>query len=152
VEGAPFEPADLRSLYGLDMDSFQLGSAARRMLLADWFVTVATEFGLDFSQRGSSGETITIGNPTEFHVIGDHIEADPYLTFTASDPSQQSTVDQISQKAQARVATGDFGGVAWYSAELPEVDFQISPFSLLGPLLNRLGGQTRISGLPNPRS
>lgn len=124
----------------------QLDVAARRMLLADWFAQIANESGLGLNQRGSSSDRFTIGDPNGFHVVADFIDEDPFLKFSASDATRQNVIDDISTKAAVRVARGDFGGVAWYSTELHEIELQFSPFSVMGSLLHRLGGQTRIAG------
>ena len=56
----------------------------RRMLLADWFATLARESGFDFKQQGKSGEAFTLGGPNAFHVTAHFIEASPFLNFVAS--------------------------------------------------------------------
>ena len=119
---------------------------ARRRLLADWFVRVAGESGLEFGQRGSGGDRFTIGDPRAFHVVADFIEEAPFLRFVASDANRQDLVDDISSRASDHVDAGDFGGLAWYSTVLHEVEFGLSPFSVMGPLLQRLGSPTRIAG------
>lgn len=137
----------------LCMARAELDLKSRRMLLADWFIFLARESGLDFAQQGSGGETFTIGDPRSFHVVAHFKEDAPFLQFVASDASQQKDIDDIAAKAAHHLDRGDFGGVAWYSTELNEVDLELSPFSLMGSLLQRLGSQTRIQGwrrLGNP--
>lgn len=116
------------------------------MLLADWFVRLAGDHGLEFGQRSSADDRFTIGDPNAFHVVADLIEAAPFLRFVASDSSHQDLVDRISMEASLRVDAADFGGTVWYSTELHEIELEFSPFSLMGPFLQRLGSQTRIAG------
>jgi hypothetical protein len=117
------------------------------MLLADWFTRLARELDLDFTQYGTSGQAFTLGDPTSFHVTAHFVDTPPFLNFIASDPSRQGLVDAIIPKAVAQVESGEFGGVVWYSTEFHEVEFKLSPsFSFWGPLLQRLGSQTSITG------
>lgn len=124
----------------------QLDLRIHRMLLADWFVCLARESGLDFTQRSSSGQAFTVGDRSAFHVVAHFTENPPFLKFVASDTSRQNLVADIVTKAVSHVERGDFGGIVWYSTELPEVELRSSPFSLMGPFLQRLGSQTRIAG------
>jgi len=124
----------------------QLDLRAVRMLLADWFARLARDAGLPLSQYGSSGEAFTLGSPNEFHVTARFIQEPPFLRFVASESSRQELVDKLCHEAGSRVEVGDFGDTAWHSASLPAVGFQLaSPFSI-GPLLQQLGSQTRITG------
>jgi hypothetical protein len=119
-----------------------------RMLLADWFANLAGQSGLDFEQHGSSGEAFTLGAPNAFHVTAHFIEKPPFLNFVPSDPGRQGVVDAIVREAVGRVERGDLGGRVWYSTELHEVEYKPSslPITGWGPLLQRLGNQTRILG------
>jgi hypothetical protein len=116
------------------------------MLLADWFVCLARESGMEFDQRGSSGNRFILGSPKDFHVAADFIDDDLLLAFTASDSGRQGVVNDIARKAFDRLAAGDVGGAVWYSTEFHEVKLDFPPFSIMGPLLQRLGSQTRILG------
>ncbi len=116
------------------------------MLLADWFAHLARESDLHFNQHGTSGQAFTMGAPNAFQVTAHFIETPPFLDFVASDPDRQDVVDAIVPKALGHVERGDFGGVAWYSTELHEVEFKLFSSSLMGPFLQRLGSQTRIAG------
>jgi hypothetical protein len=127
------------------MAGIDLELSARRMLLTDWFVRLAQESNLDLSQRSSNGERFTIGDQKAFHVIAHFTKEAPFLNFVASDDSRQNLIDEISAKAAGYVEARDFGGVVWYSTELHEVKIEFSPFSVMGPLLQRLGSQTRIA-------
>lgn len=124
----------------------QLDLKTRRMLLADWFMFLARERGLDVAQQGSGGERFTIGDPSSFHVVAHFKEEAPFLEFVASDPGRQKLIDDTAAKAADYAKRGDLGGVAWYSTELHEVGFEFSALSLMGGLLQRLGSQTRIQG------
>lgn len=124
----------------------QLDVRIARILAADWFRRLAGEAGLSLKQYGTSGEAFTLGAPNEFNVLAKFESQPPYLTFVASDSSRQGLVDTLAQKAVARVASGDLGGVLWHSASLSVHGLQFaSPFSL-APLLQQLGSQTRIVG------
>lgn len=129
------------------MPSLPLDTSTRRKLLADWFAVLAEEYGLRFSQHGSTGESLTLGSPKEFHVKADFVDEPPFLRFRASEATRQPTVDKIARLAADRVENGDLGRGAWYSTELPEVKFAIdAQFSVIGSLLQRLSDQTRILG------
>ena len=134
------------SVEGLPMPSIQLDLKKHQMLLADWFVCLARESGIDLSKRSSSGQAITVGDPSGFHVIAHFTEKPPFLKFLASDTSRQNLVDDIVAKAVAHVERGDFGGIVWYSTKLNEVEVRFPPLSLMSPFLQRLGSQTRIAG------
>jgi hypothetical protein len=125
----------------------QLDIRGRRLLLADWFANLARESGLDLEDqcRTSSGKAFTLGATNAFHVTAHFIEKSPFLKFVASDPGRQGIVDTIAQQAFGHVERGDLGGVVWYSTDLQEVEFKLSA-SFMGPLLERLGSQTRVLG------
>jgi hypothetical protein len=122
-----------------------LDPGLRRMLLADWFICLARESDLDFGQRSSGAERYTFGEQKAFHVIADFCDEPPFLKFVAIDASRQGVIDQVAAKASEHLDSGDFGGFVWYSTALSEVKHSFSPF-LMGPLLQRLGSQTRIAG------
>ncbi len=128
------------------MAATQLDRRTWRMLLADWFAHLARESDLDLTQWGTGAQAFTLGLPNGFQVTAHFVEASPFLNFIASDPSRQNLVDAIVPKAVAHVERGDFGGVVWYSTTLPEVEWKLSSPSFMGPLLQRLGSQTRIAG------
>ena len=142
-EAAAFAQARYRSS---GMTPREIDLKARRMLLADWFMFLARERGLELPQHSSGGERFTIGNPTSFHVVAQFKEEAPFLEFLASESSRQKLVDDIATEAAEHAERGDLGGVAWHSTSLHEVAFEMSSFSMMGDLLQRLGGQTRIQG------
>jgi hypothetical protein len=133
-------------VYGLCMAGVVDDLVLRRMLLADWFVCLARNSDLDFGQRSSGARQYTFGNQNAFHVIADFCDEPPFLKFVASDASRQDVIDEVAAKASEHLDSGDFGGFVWFSTALSEVDLSFSPFSLMGPLLQRLGSQTRIAG------
>ena len=117
------------------------------MLLVDWFEHLARESGLTFTQRGGGPNTFTSSSPADaFHVRATVTEHRPFLDFVASDPSRQDAVDAIAAKAVDRVERRDLGGIVWYSAELRDVEFKLSPMSMVGSVLRRLDRQSRITG------
>jgi hypothetical protein len=117
----------------------------QRMVLADWFSRLGTEAGFEFEQHGRSGTAFTIGVPPRLHVTAEHVAVPPYLKFVASDPSAQSVIDDLASKAAERVTKRDFGGPIWYSTQIADRGFKLTP-SFMGSFLERLGNQTRISG------
>jgi hypothetical protein len=128
------------------MSSIQLDVRLVRMLLADWFARLARETGLPLTQYGSSGDSFTIGSPTDLHIIAAFVPEAPYLRFKSSDPTKQRTVDAIAGSAVERLKAGDYGGNAWHSTACAASDWQLkSPFSM-GSLIERLSNQTRILG------
>ncbi len=124
----------------------RLGVRGSRMLLADWFVRLARDFGIDLQQTGGSNTAYTLGDPIAFHVTAQFADSFPFLTFVASDSRPGEVVAKIASAAIEKLTGGDFGGIVWYSVELHESDLRLSPFSLLGDLLQRLGSQVRIAG------
>lgn len=128
------------------MDRPDIGREGRRMLLADWFVFLARESGLELTQHGTGEDRFTIGDPRSFHVVAQFREEAPFLEFLASDSSRQKLVDDIASQAATHTERGDYGGVAWHSTTLHEVALEMSSFSMLSDLLQRLGAQTRIQG------
>lgn len=119
---------------------------SRRMLLADWLARLAGEAGLEFSQFGTSGEAFTLGSPKDFSVRAEFIEDEPYLRFVPSEPRHDVLISKLVDEASSLVASGDFGGTVWYSTEVHETVFSMATPQFMGPLLQRLGNQTRISG------
>jgi hypothetical protein len=121
----------------------QLDLRGQRMLLADWFAHLARAAGLDLTQHGTSGQAFTVGAQNAFHVTAHFTDSSPFLDFIASDASRQSVVNAIVAKAIDRVERHDLGDTVWYSTGLHEVEFKPSAFSLMGPLLQRLGRNGR---------
>lgn len=120
--------------------------AALRMLCADWLMQLGRDAGLPFSQYGSRGDSFTIGSPNELNVIGHFTDAEPYLRFVSSDPSQQPLIDSLAIEAASRVKQGNVGSTVWHSATCPAPGYQIAaPFSM-GSFMERLSNQTRIVG------
>jgi hypothetical protein len=119
---------------------------AFRMLCADWLSQLGSEAGLRFTQYGSSGESITIGSPTDLHVTAHFIDDDPYLRFVSSDSTRQAQIDSLAEEAASRTRQGNFGSIVWYFAACPAPDFELpSPMSM-GSLVERLSNQARIIG------
>jgi hypothetical protein len=118
-----------------------------RLLAADWFANIARKSGLDLERREGSWKAFILGPPQTFHVTAHAIDEPPFLKFVASDPNRQGVVDAIAVEAAGRVERGDLDVVWWYSADLHEVEHKPFSSSIMGPLLERIGGQVRISGL-----
>lgn len=128
------------------MPALQLDQRLSRMLLADWFAQLARESGVEFGQQSSSDHSYTLGSPGSLHVTARFIDSPPFLGFVASDSGRQGFIDTIAAEAVVKVERGDLCGPVWYSTDLQEMEFSLSLPSFMGPLLQRLGSQTRITG------
>lgn len=125
----------------------RLDPLIRRMLLVDWFTRLSREAGVNFQQRSGDAQTFRVTDPTGFEVSATSTDTEPQLTFVSSDPARQAETNTIVAEAVRRIDDEGFGGVVWYSEEMSEADLPFfSPFSLMGPFFQRLGGQERILG------
>ena len=117
-----------------------------RYLLLDWVARLAREAGWELKGRSGGGGRFRLGETKGFHVEAIIVDQPPFLSFAASDAGRQTELDTFVQEAVARSDRQDFGGTVWYSTELREEEFSLSARSMIGGLLQRLGGQTRIRG------
>lgn len=124
------------------MPTIQLDLPTRRKLLADWFVQLSRDSGMNFNQYGTSGQAFTIGASNDSHVTAHFVDEPPFLKFVASDPARQSAIDVLVPLADEKVNQGDFGSGVWYSTEFHEIPFTLA----LGSFVQRLKKQARIIG------
>lgn len=128
------------------MSKLPLNQTQTRQLVADWFVRLGSEAGLDFNDRSASSQSFTFGNPKTFHVTASFAGEAPYLQFAASDEARQTLVDELVQRAIDHVDKGELGGIVWYTATLSEAAVSFSSRSMMSDLMLRLGNQVRING------
>ncbi len=87
-----------------------------RLLLASWLLRLAREAGYPLGQQGwTSAGVVTLGSPTEFHLIVEPLEQYPWVKVRASDVREQPRIDDLAPAAASRVDAMDIGGDVWYS-------------------------------------
>lgn len=118
----------------------------RRYLLEDWFVHLASEEGIPLTQREHSDGPHLLGDRNAFHITAAPIDVEPYMTFVASDTSQQARIDALATRSAKEVARGNQGVTVWYSLMLSEVGVKFSTHSIMNDFILRISNQQRITG------
>jgi hypothetical protein len=90
----------------------------RRFLLLSWVHRLGSDAGLALNEQGATDKTFSLGSKGGLQITADLAGRPPYLTFKASDPRSQATVDEIATSAAARVDAEDFGEPHWHTAHL----------------------------------
>ena len=115
-------------------------------LLLSWVDRLGNEAGLVFEAHGSTDKTYRLGSDSGFHITAEFTEHRPYLTFTASDPEKQATVDEIATSALKRVDAHHLGDPHWHTAQLEVPAYSMrDTINFMSGLLLALGSP-RISG------
>ena len=110
---------------------YHITDAARQELSATWLLRFAREAGYPIDQTGIHlAGTYMIGSPTGFHIDVTAIDEHPWITATASDPAEQTRIDEMVQQSGERVAhlldrwhageatDEDYGDQVWYTTTL----------------------------------
>ncbi len=115
----------------------------QRQLFVSWLLRYASEAGFT-GHYGSGGSISTVGNPQGRHVTLEWLDSEPWVTVTASEPSDHELVAKWHRTAAAAVDRSDMGGYVWYSTSVLTEEPDTHGF--MEQLMRLLGDQTRIVG------